>query len=196
MAGPTTLFQGGTHASRPAAGAGCVLYWCTDHEKMYRSDGSAWADLMDLSGVGGGAASDLASARYVRSSGNYTITGAGSTSFADVDATNLSLAITTGARRVMVVVQAVGSVSDGSGAIGLDINLDGARLGGTTGGLVHRQVAAANENENLSFTYITDTLTAASHTFKLQWLQANSSHTATLKGSDPTLSFAVVELYA
>lgn len=54
MAGPTTLFQSGDHASRPAAGSGAVLYWCTDHEKFYRDSGSSWADLADLSGIGGG----------------------------------------------------------------------------------------------------------------------------------------------
>lgn len=51
MAGPTTLFQTGTHGSRPAASAGCVLYWCTTHSIFYRSDGSAWANLQDLSAV-------------------------------------------------------------------------------------------------------------------------------------------------
>jgi hypothetical protein len=47
MAAPPILFQGGTHAARPAAGAGCVLYWCTDHKKTYVSSGTAWSDLVD-----------------------------------------------------------------------------------------------------------------------------------------------------
>lgn len=54
MAGPATLFQSGDHASRPAVTAGCVLYWCTDHEIFYRSNGSAWSTWSDLSGLGGG----------------------------------------------------------------------------------------------------------------------------------------------
>lgn len=48
MAGPTTLFQTGVHASRPAAGAGCVLYSCTTHSLVYRSDGSAWTTWMTI----------------------------------------------------------------------------------------------------------------------------------------------------
>lgn len=78
MAGPTTLFQSGDHASRPAASAGCVIYWCSDHEKFYRSDGSAWADLADLSGLGG-AGNILSVTRVYRATaqnvdGNGTLT--------------------------------------------------------------------------------------------------------------------------
>lgn len=53
MAGPTIAFQTGNHASRPAATAGCVLYFCTDHNKVYRSDGAAWADLFTFAASGG-----------------------------------------------------------------------------------------------------------------------------------------------
>lgn len=146
--------------------------------------------------VGAGGATNLQSARYVRSAGDYTITGAGSTTFADVDGTNLNLTITTGARRVLIVLQASGSVNNAAGGIAIDVDLDGARLGGATGGLMFMNTPVSGEAMPVGFSYITDTLSAASHTFKLQWLQANTSHTATLRGSDPTLSFAVVELYA
>lgn len=48
MAGPALAFQTGDHSSRPAASAGCVLYSCTDHNLVYRSDGSSWATLITL----------------------------------------------------------------------------------------------------------------------------------------------------
>lgn len=48
MAGPTTTFQTGVHASLPAASAGCVLYACTTHSKVYRSSGTAWSDWMTI----------------------------------------------------------------------------------------------------------------------------------------------------
>ena len=48
MAGPTTLYQTGVHGSRPAASAGCVLYFCTTHSKVYKSDGSAWTDWVTI----------------------------------------------------------------------------------------------------------------------------------------------------
>lgn len=48
MAGPATLFQTGDHASRPASGAGCVLYNCTDHNLVYVDSGSSWSTLITL----------------------------------------------------------------------------------------------------------------------------------------------------
>ena len=52
MAGPATLYQTGDHASRPANGAGCVLYTCTDHGLVYRDDGSSWSTWLTLPGAG------------------------------------------------------------------------------------------------------------------------------------------------
>ena len=53
MAGPTVAFAGpGNHASRPAANSGAVLYTCTDHGLVYRSDGSAWATWLTLPSAG------------------------------------------------------------------------------------------------------------------------------------------------
>jgi len=51
MAGPTTVFQTGTHGARPAAGSGCVLYFCTTHNKVYISNATTWADLFDFSSI-------------------------------------------------------------------------------------------------------------------------------------------------
>lgn len=48
MAGPATLYQTGNHAGRPAAGSGCVLYTCTDHNLVYRDDGSSWSTFITL----------------------------------------------------------------------------------------------------------------------------------------------------
>jgi hypothetical protein len=57
MAGPTTLFQTGVHGSRPAASAGCVLYSCTTHSLIYRSDGSSWTTFLTIP-TGSGVATD------------------------------------------------------------------------------------------------------------------------------------------
>lgn len=166
-----------------------VSYFKTDG--LYYKD-DAGAETGPLAASSG--ASNLASARYVRTAGDYTLTG--STAFANVDNTNLSLTITTGVRPVLIVVQANGSSNNVAGTTFLDIDLDGARLGGATGGLVMSQQAVAAEVQNMSFSYITADMSAGSHTFKLQWAISNSSHTSTLKGTDPSLLFAVVELYA
>ena len=63
MAGPTVAFAGpGNHASRPAANSGAVLYACTDHGLVYRSDGSAWATWATL-GTAGGIAATIVDAK-------------------------------------------------------------------------------------------------------------------------------------
>lgn len=121
----------------------------------------------------------LGFAKYTRTAGNYTISTA---TFTDIDGTNLSFTITTGARRVKMCF--VGAVNNGATAnqqIYLDVVVDGTRVGGATG-----LVAFRNANDttvrryNGSFTYLTDVLTAGSHTFKFQW--AAASGTATIPG--------------
>lgn len=52
MAGPTVLFQTGIHSARPAANSGCVLYSCTTHGLVYRSDGAAWTTWLTLTAAG------------------------------------------------------------------------------------------------------------------------------------------------
>lgn len=50
------MFLSGDHASRPAAdavGTGS-LYACSDHTKVYQSDGSSWSDWFDPTGLAGG----------------------------------------------------------------------------------------------------------------------------------------------
>lgn len=48
MPGVTTAYQTGVHGSRPAATAGCILYSCTTHGLVYRSDGTTWTTWLTL----------------------------------------------------------------------------------------------------------------------------------------------------
>lgn len=122
---------------------------------------------------GGGGSSDLASAHYTRTAGDYTTT---STSFVDVDATNLALTIVTQARRVMIVVSAIAKNAAVSQVVRLDVDLDGARLG-MTDGLASYHAFANGGQGNIGFTWITDVLSAGSHIFKLQWKVSGSTGT-------------------
>lgn len=121
-------------------------------------------------------------ASYKRTSGNYTTT---STSFVDVDGTNLALTITTLARRVMIGF--TGSIKhSAANATSLTVDLDGTNLGAAVGsagygGLVTVRPSTNNFEGDASFTFLTDVLSAGSHTFKLQWVTAAA--TATLPGS-------------
>lgn len=52
MPGVTTAYQTGIHGSRPANGAGCIMYSCTTHGKVYRDDGTTWIDFIVLPSAG------------------------------------------------------------------------------------------------------------------------------------------------
>lgn len=98
---------------------------------------------------------------YVLNEGSdYTET---STSFADVDATNLALTIITTGGNVKVYFH--GSFYQGSGEYALDVAVDGVRHGSDDGILVF----SGGVNIAQSFTRLIEGLAAGSHTFKLQW---------------------------
>lgn len=113
--------------------------------------------------------------------GNYTTT---STSFVDVDATNLKQTITISGSTVLVgfsgsiITTDVGNV----GHVCFDIDVDGTRAGtgGTDGVMMIYDDGNASRPANASFTVLITGLTAGSHTFKLQWRVNNSANTAAL----------------
>ena len=115
----------------------------------------------------------LAVSTYTRTSGDYTNNSANV--WSNVDSTNMSLTLTTGARRVLLGFTGAGTLNTG-GAIRLDVTIDGVRMGGTQG-----LVIADNGNKDWSFSVITDVLSAGSHNFKLQWNPG--AGTATMYGS-------------
>lgn len=143
--------------------------------------------------VSGASASDLQSAAYTRSSGDYTTT---SNSFADVDGTNMSFTKTTGARRVLVTFAGVGHQSSTSDYIGLTVNIDGTDIGGSFGLVFVKSHSTASEPVNLSFSYLTDVLTAASHTFKLRFRRFSAGTVTIIGTGNANARFAIAELYA
>ncbi len=87
---------------------------------------------------------------------DYTTT---STTFVDVDATNLALTILTTGGDVLVHFHGVGT----DAVILFDVDVDGVRDGGDDGFTRLTTVGP------MSFTRLIAGLSAASHTFKLQW---------------------------
>jgi hypothetical protein len=171
--------------STPASGR-LRLYGKTTGLFYITDGGSVVGPLAPASG-----AAALQSGRVVKSGGNFTTSA---TTFTDV--TGFSITITTGARRCLVTFTGSIACNNVAGGIGLTVDIDGVNQGGASGGLMFFGTPAANEHHNGSFSYLTDTLTAASHTFKLQMLGSNAAHTNTLHGADPVSVFSVVELYA
>jgi len=117
----------------------------------------------------------LASAKVIRTSGDLTTT---STSFVDV--TDMLITLTTGARRVLIVVNAVGHLNDSGADIALDISIDETRQGQTYGLAFER--GGTSQNRNMSFSYYTPTLVPGRHKFKLMFC-TKSSGTLTLYAS-------------
>lgn len=118
---------------------------------------------------------DPPSANYdVNEASNYTIA---SGTFADVDATDLALAITTNGGDVMVGFHGYVSATGGApNVVHFDVHESsgGARLGGDDG-----MIAIATTGD-AAFTRLITGLSAGAHTFKLQWKTNTSSSTATL----------------
>lgn len=97
---------------------------------------------------------------------NYTTT---STSFVDVDATNLACTITTNGGPVLVIF--TGTITNATvlKVVNLDIDVDGTRESGVSEGLLAVQEPVADYLMNGCFSTLVTGLDAGSHTFKLQW---------------------------
>ena len=171
--------------STPSA-ASVIVYAKSDGKLYIKDDAGTETDLT----AGASGASNLASGRVVLSSGDLT-----TTSGTFVDATGLSITITTGARRVLLGFTAQVYNNNTAGAVFLTFAVDGTDQGDTSFGLTGiAQHATATEGLNGSFTYLTDVLTAGSHTFKVRF-HRGSSGTATIAASTPDAHFYAVELY-
>lgn len=97
--------------------------------------------------------------------GDYSIT---STTFVDVDATNLALTITTAGGDVLIGFSGSFAQATSLAYIYLDLLIDGVRFMGDDGIIFH-QAATANARFHMSFCVLKQGLAVGSHTFKLQW---------------------------
>lgn len=130
-------------------------------------------------GSSGGGGSTLTGTSYKRTAGNYTTT---SGSFVDIDGTNFALTITTGAHRVLVALVGAAEATVAGDAAAFDVLVDGVSVSSGQGVTATRFDNIASYRKNVSFTYMTDALSAGSHTFKLQWKQIVGSGGLTLFG--------------
>ena len=118
-----------------------------------------------------------------------------STTFVDVSGATASIAsitMTTSRKKVLATVAGTWGQSTIGSTNYLDLNIDGTRVGGTSGLVIYSN-PGTGYNNNLSFSYLTPTaLTAGSHTFKLQWkVDANTG--TIIMNLTAALSFAVIE---
>lgn len=124
-------------------------------------------------------------------SSNITVT---STTFADLDTTNLKHTVTTNGGRVLVVFSGTASAQNSDG-LAFDVAVDGTRMGtGATFGMTYTY---NNTNGlDVSFSTVTAALSAGSHSIALQGRSINGG-TMTLYGgasNQPIARFCVHEL--
>lgn len=134
---------------------------------------------------------------------NYTTS---STSFVDVDATDLALTITTGGGDVLIWLSPAVMTSTANVSVYFDVDIDGTRVAGDDGITKFTFFDAGASPETvmnratLGFVWLATGLAAGSHTFKLQWKHTNAAITTTLyAGAGTTYSdvhpqFGVKEL--
>lgn len=125
---------------------------------------------------------------------NLTTGNLSTTSSTFVDATGLTLTLTTGARRCLVGFAGTVFNSQTGALMALDLAVDGTRQG-QTGGIVRvRFGGVASQYFDGSFTYLTDVLTAASHTFKIQYLTSAGTGIIAASTGDAAAIFWVQEV--
>jgi hypothetical protein len=122
---------------------------------------------------------------------DYTTT---SSSFVDIDGTNLTITLTLSGSAVLLSFTAV--INDSSNQPAFDFTVDGTRVGGSTDGLM--TISGGNGRYCATMVALVTGLSAAAHTFKVQWRAV--SGTATLyagsgtSGNDTLPYFSAVEV--
>lgn len=180
---PSVLVTEGSAPTAPAAGKKRLYIDSSDHHLKTKDSASAIVDLQ-------AAAASYASDVKVQTSGtDYTTT---SGTYADIDATNLSSTITTGAHRVKIAFTFTWQHSSTANTINIDLLADGSSVTGLGNGFAQLRPVRNSENTSLTLVYITAAQTAASHTFKLQW--KTNGGTATIARTGFATMWVVEEL--
>lgn len=155
--------------------AGIIDYWY-DGSAWYRHIGAWWNDssghLLDLSAQYG-SHKQYHSDQYIANEGSDYTTS--STSFVDIDGTNLALVVNT--RGGDVQIGFTGIIAQGAGGVNtyLEVEADGAVVGGDDG-IVAITSETAVFKTNAAFTYVVSGLPPGKHTFVIQWkVFANTS---------------------
>ena len=133
----------------------------------------------------------VGSGKYLSTVKKTTQFTTASTSFVDV--TDLSLTVTTGNTRVLLMFNADAYHTATGGEIYLTITVDGTKVGGTNGmGRMIFDQTNTNTWQLVSLHYITDVLTAGSHTFTVQ--MRTSGADGYLNFDSSTSVFSAIEL--
>jgi hypothetical protein len=104
---------------------------------------------------------------------SYTTT---STSFVDIDATNISITLTISSGRALVMFMSVSDAQVQNGAF--DISVDGTRIGSAgTNGISASFMTNAVDTSTTTIGVVVTGLSVGSHTFRPQWRKLNGTAT-------------------
>lgn len=154
------LLAGGTTST----GAQQSLAGLGTSGQVLTSNGAVALPTFQAAGGGGGAT--VTSAEYTLNEGADYSTSSGT--FVDVDATNLSLTITTHGNDVLVHFHGTILQNNSSIACHFNIDVDGSPHAADDG-IILALISDTLEKSPIAFTVRITGLSAASHTFKLQW---------------------------
>jgi hypothetical protein len=145
-----------TDPSTPASGSGLIYF---KNGKIHSRDDAG--TVVEYGPAVGGGGEFTESQTVKLTTGDLTTTSA-----TFVDATGLTVTLTTAAVRCLVLFSAV-LLNSGSDKTTFDIAVDGTRQGQSYG--LGYNGDNPLEAHHTSITYLTGVLTAASHTIKIQW---------------------------
>lgn len=121
---------------------------------------------------------------------DYTTT---STTFVDIDTTNLNLTLTTTGGKVLCgFFGAFENPTSGSRAVYLDVEVDGTRFGDTADGVIGSRFGGSGDPGAIGFVILIDGLSDGAHDFKLQW--RGDLADSKLEGTDSASQFWVKEI--
>lgn len=144
-----------------------------------------FGELIEAGGaVEGGGGGGHQIARVVRTAGDYTTN---STTFADIDTSNLVINMTTGDSWVLLLL--LGSGYGGTAYICFDFTIDGERQGQGKG----VQYVQAPYLQDIQIAWLAQ-VAAGSHTFRPQWRVTAQTAALRANTTDTPLVFAVLEL--
>lgn len=132
------------------------------------------------------AGGDVQASKVKLTGGNFTTSSA-----TFVDVTGATITITTGAHRCWIMVSMCGSNNNaGFQTCGVTLLIDGVNQAGTVG--ITSAAMNLSNQMNLSFSFVTDVLSAGAHTFKLQAQTSGGTFSINASTVIP-LIFSVVE---
>lgn len=140
-----------------------------------------------FSGRGGGGTAVLRD-----NSGQYTTT---STSFVDVDATNLKIDLTLSGTKVLVGFSGVVEHSLGNNRVFFDVDVGGTRHANSfTDGLVMWRGENGPATMGAAFVVLITGLSTGANTFKLQWKVASGTGRLKSNSTDSPVNFWAMEV--